>query len=152
MQLKTGVASAHVDSFAARGLPPAELQPAFLFERPELAYPERLNCVTAFVDRHVAEGRGERTAILAPDGTHWTYADLAAEIDRIANVLTGPLGLVPGNRVLLRARTTRPWSRPISRSSRPAASWWPPCRCCAPRSSARSSTGRRLRWPSATTG
>ncbi len=53
----------------------------------------------------MAEGRGERTAIphLAPDGTHWTYADLAAEIDRIANVLTGPLGLVPGNRVLLRA-------------------------------------------------
>ena len=34
VQLKTGVASAHVDSFAARGLPPAELQPAFLFERP----------------------------------------------------------------------------------------------------------------------
>jgi 2-aminobenzoate-CoA ligase len=50
------------------------------------------------------EGRGgSRTAVLAPGGTHWTYADLSAEINRIANVLTGPLGLVPGNRVLLRA-------------------------------------------------
>ncbi len=66
VQLKTGVASAHVDSFAARGLPPAELQPAFLFERPELAYPERLNCVTAFVDRHVAEGRGSAPPFLPP--------------------------------------------------------------------------------------
>ena len=97
------VRSAHVDAFAARGLPRAELQPTFLFDRPELAYPDRLNCVTAFVDSHVAEGRGGRTAILAPDGTHWTYADLAAEVNRIANVLTGPLGLVAGNRVLLRA-------------------------------------------------
>jgi 2-aminobenzoate-CoA ligase len=97
------VRSAHVDAFAARGLPPADLQPMFLFDRPELAYPERLNCVTAFVDRHLAEGRGGSTAILAPDGTHWTYADLAAEMNRIANVLTGPLGLVAGNRVLLRA-------------------------------------------------
>lgn len=101
--LRSGVVSAHVDSFAARGLPPPELQPAFLFDRPELAYPERLNCVTEFVDRHVAEGRGDRTAILAPGGLHWTYADLAAEVNRVANVLTVALGLVPGNRVLLRA-------------------------------------------------
>ncbi|MDP2800868.1 MAG: AMP-binding protein [Phreatobacter sp.] len=101
--LRSGVVSAHVDTFAARGLPPPELQPAFLFDRPELVYPERLNCVTAFVDSHVAEGRGGRTAILAPGGLHWTYADLAAEVNRVANVLTGSLGMVPGNRVLLRA-------------------------------------------------
>jgi 2-aminobenzoate-CoA ligase len=41
--------------------------------------------------------------VLAPDGTSWTYAELAVRIDRIATVLTGELGLVPGNRVLLRA-------------------------------------------------
>jgi 2-aminobenzoate-CoA ligase len=96
-------ASAHVDTFAASGLPPADRQPVFLFERPELVYPERLNCVSELVDRHVAEGRGERLAVLAPDGTRWTYAELAVRIDRIATVLTGELGLVPGNRVLLRA-------------------------------------------------
>ncbi len=97
------VASAHVDTFAARGLPPADALPVFLFDRPELVYPERLNCVTEFVDRHVAEGRGDRIAVIAPDGTRWTYADLAREIDRIANVLMRDLGLVTGNRVLLRA-------------------------------------------------
>ncbi|MCZ0733664.1 AMP-binding protein [Phreatobacter sp. AB_2022a] len=95
--------SAHVDDFAARGLPPASAQPVFLFDRPELQYPERINCVTDFVDSHVAAGRGERLAILAPGGLAWTYADLADHVNRIANVLTGELGLVPGNRVLLRA-------------------------------------------------
>jgi 2-aminobenzoate-CoA ligase len=96
-------ASAHIDTFAARGLPVAASQPVFLFDRPELHYPGRLNCVTEFVDRHVAEGRGDRLAILAPGGVALTYADLAREIDRIANVLVGELGLVTGNRVLLRA-------------------------------------------------
>ena len=95
--------SADVDDFADRGLPPASAQPVFLFDRPELQYPERFNCVTDFVDSHVAAGRGERLAILAPGGLAWTYADLAGHVNRIANVLTGELGLVPGNRVLLRA-------------------------------------------------
>jgi 2-aminobenzoate-CoA ligase len=95
--------SAHVDAFAARGLPPVEMQPQFLFDLPELRYPDRLNCVTEFVDRHVTEGRGASIAILAPGGLSWTYADLATQVSRIANVLTGTLGLLPGNRVLLRA-------------------------------------------------
>ncbi|MBN8940109.1 MAG: AMP-binding protein [Rhizobiales bacterium] len=95
--------SAHVDDFAARGLPPAELQPVFLFDRPELQYPGRINCVTDFVDDHVTAGAGGRIAILAPGGLTWTYADLQAQVNRIANVLVQGLGLVPGNRVLLRA-------------------------------------------------
>ena len=33
----------------------------------------------------------------------WTYADLQRESNRIARVLVEDLGLVPGNRVLLRA-------------------------------------------------
>ena len=41
--------------------------------------------------------------IAAPDGLRWTYADLLAHANRIARVLTEDLGLVPGNRVLLRA-------------------------------------------------
>jgi 2-aminobenzoate-CoA ligase len=41
--------------------------------------------------------------VIAPDGTRWTYVDLAREIDRVANVLVGELGLITGNRVLLRA-------------------------------------------------
>ncbi|QCI66423.1 AMP-binding protein [Phreatobacter stygius] len=95
--------SAHIDDFAARGLPPAALQPVFLFDRPELKYPGRINCVADFVDSHVAAGKGNRIAILAPGGLAWTYADLQVEVNRIANVLVQDLGLIAGNRVLLRA-------------------------------------------------
>ncbi|MBS0559996.1 MAG: benzoate-CoA ligase family protein [Proteobacteria bacterium] len=98
--------SAHVDSFPRDNLPPREQWPDLIFTLPELHYPERLNCAAEFVDRHVAAGQGGRPAVAAPDGTRWTYADFAAQVNRIANVLTGELGMVPGNRVLLRAANT----------------------------------------------
>lgn len=94
--------SAHIDTFARDHLPPPEQQPAFLFELPELQFPERLNCASELLDRHVAEGRGQRICIRAP-GVTWTYADLQAQANRIAHVLVQEMGLVPGNRVLLRA-------------------------------------------------
>ena len=96
------IRSGHVDTFARDNLPPQAQWPAFKFTLPELQYPERLNCVTEFVDKWVAAGEGDRVAIVSPAET-LTYAQLAARIDRIANVLTRDLGLVPGNRVLMRA-------------------------------------------------
>ncbi len=94
--------SAHIDTFARDHLPPPEQQPEFLFDLPELQFPERLNCATELLDRHVAEGRGDRICIRAP-GVSWTYADLQEQANRIAHVLVRDMGLVPGNRVLLRA-------------------------------------------------
>ena len=94
--------SAHTDTFAQRHLPPAGQQPDFLFTLPALQFPEQLNCATELLDRHIAEGRGDRLCIQAPD-LRWTYADLQARANRIANVLVFEMGLVPGNRVLLRA-------------------------------------------------
>lgn len=94
--------SAHVDTFARDHLPPPSQQPEYLFELPALQFPERLNCATELLDRHVREGRGDRVAIRAP-GTDWTYAQLQAHANRIANVLVHDMGLQPGNRVLLRA-------------------------------------------------
>ena len=38
----------------------------------------------------------------APGGVRWTYAELQEQANRIANVLVHEMGLVPGNRVLLR--------------------------------------------------
>ena len=96
------IPSAHVDTYARDNLPPQSQWPEFLFTLPELQYPERLNCVRAFVDRWVEAGEGGRTAILGPDTT-WSYTQLYERINRIANVLTRDLGMVPGNRVLLRA-------------------------------------------------
>ncbi|QBE62546.1 AMP-binding protein [Pseudoduganella lutea] len=99
------IASAHADPFARAHLPPAELWPDLLFDLPELHYPARINCVAELLDRHVAAGAGERTALCGAD-ERWTYAQLQERVDRIAHVLRGRLGLVPGNRVLLRGGNT----------------------------------------------
>jgi 2-aminobenzoate-CoA ligase len=93
--------SAHVDSFAREHLPPGDQWPEFLFDLPGLQYPARLNCVNELLDRHVAQGRGARTAVLG-DTLTWSYLDLQRQVDRIAHVLRADMGLVPGNRVLLR--------------------------------------------------
>ena len=96
-------ATAHLDTFARDRLPPPEAQPEFVFDLPELQCGERLNCATELLDAHVAAGRGERPCVSAPGGPAWSYADLQQAADRIAHVLVDELGLVPGNRVLLRA-------------------------------------------------
>jgi 2-aminobenzoate-CoA ligase len=97
------MASAHVDTFARDHLPPPEQLPEILLDQPFLRFPEQLNCAADLLDRHVAQGRGARACVRAPDGTSWTYADLQDRSNRIAQVLVHDMGLVPGNRVLLRS-------------------------------------------------
>jgi 2-aminobenzoate-CoA ligase len=93
--------SGHVDTFARDNLPPREQWPEFKFDLPGLQYPERLNCVTQWIDRWVEAGQGGRPCLFSPT-EELTYAQLHERVNRIANVLTRDLGLVPGNRVLLR--------------------------------------------------
>ncbi|QNP69641.1 AMP-binding protein [Streptomyces roseirectus] len=95
--------SAHVDTFARDHLPPPGDWPELRFDLPELAYPPRLNCAAALLTGQP----GERPAFHTPAST-WSYDELRGRVDRIAHVLTGELGIVPGNRVLLRGPTT-PW-------------------------------------------
>jgi 2-aminobenzoate-CoA ligase len=95
--------SAHIDSFARDHLPPPEQQPEFIFELPELQFPDRLNCATELLDRHIEEGHGDRPCVSAPGGPSWSYAELQRAANHIANVLVNGMGLVPGNRVLLRS-------------------------------------------------
>ena len=94
--------TAHIDTFARDHLPPREQWPDLVFDLPELQYPERLNCAEELLGRALERGWGGRTAILAPGGLRWTYAELDAHANRIARVLVEDLRLVPGNRVLLR--------------------------------------------------
>jgi 2-aminobenzoate-CoA ligase len=94
---KTG----HVDTFARDNLPPRAMLPEFKFDLPELRYPERLNCASELLDRWVAAGQGDRPCLISPSES-LTYAQFAERVNRIANVLTRVLGLLPGNRVLLR--------------------------------------------------
>ena len=93
--------SAHIDTFARESLPPADQWPDFLFALPELQYPGRLNSTVELLDRWLERGHGDRPCLICPAQT-LTYAQLAEQVNRIANVLTRDLGVVPGNRVLLR--------------------------------------------------
>ncbi|CCE09277.1 putative acid-thiol ligase [Bradyrhizobium sp. STM 3843] len=94
--------TAHVDTFARDHLPARELWPDFIFTRPELQYPPRLNCVSHFLDRWVEEGRGDAPCIISPD-VSYSYGELQALVNRIANALVNKFGLVSGGRVLLRS-------------------------------------------------
>src|SRR6266581_4541855 len=93
--------TAHVDTFARDNLPPRAQWPDFRFELPELQYPARMNCVVELLDRWTAEGHGDRPSLISPTET-LSYTQLAERVNRIANVLTRDLGVVPGNRMLLR--------------------------------------------------
>ncbi|MEU5095354.1 AMP-binding protein [Streptomyces sp. NPDC020996] len=96
--------SAHVDTFARDHLPPPEEWPELRFDLPELRYPARLNCAAELL----AGTDSGRPAFHTPAGPSWSYGDLRARVDRLAHVLTRDLGVVPGNRILLRGPTT-PW-------------------------------------------
>jgi benzoate-CoA ligase family protein len=61
--------------------------------------PRELNLATWFVDRNVAEGRGDRTALVGPAGKT-TYGELARLVNRCGNLLR-ELDVRPEERVLL---------------------------------------------------
>jgi len=94
-------ASAHVDTFARDNLPPRSQWPEFVFDLPGVRYPDRLNASVELLDRMVEKGFGGKPCVFSPS-ENLTYSALLERVDRIANVLTRDLGLVPGNRVLLR--------------------------------------------------
>jgi 2-aminobenzoate-CoA ligase len=97
--------TAHKDTFARDNLPPKKLWPEIILERPELQYPARINAAAELLDHMVATGHGERPAIHAEvNGERFTctYRQLLTRANQIAHVLQKDMGLVPGNRVLLR--------------------------------------------------
>ena len=97
--------TAHIDTFARDKLPPREQWPEFIFDLPELHYPERMNAAASLLDRAVAAGHGDRPVIwtaVAGKPAHATYRQLLARANQIAHVLIEDMKLTPGNRVLLR--------------------------------------------------
>jgi 2-aminobenzoate-CoA ligase len=93
--------TAYKDTFAADNLPSRALWPEISFDLPELQYPERVNCAVELLDGMVANGCAEKVAIYGAKDT-WTYAQLQAQVNRIARVLRDDLKLATGSRVLLR--------------------------------------------------
>lgn len=93
--------SAQTDRFVHDRLPPREQWPDLRYDLPELqALPGQLNAVQWLFDRAFAAGHADRP-LLRSDERTLSYAQARAEVNRLAQVLTG-MGLQPGNRVLLR--------------------------------------------------
>src|SRR3546814_17546756 len=89
--------TSHIDTFVRARLPPPEAQPEFLFDLPELHYPDRFNAAVELIDK----GDPDALAVLNDAGS-WTYGEMRDLSDRIARLLVAEEGLVPGNRVFLR--------------------------------------------------
>lgn len=100
--------SAHVDTFCRDNLPAQELWPELCFDLADVQYPDRLNCATELLDRTISEHGGDRRCLLSPAGESLTYEQLRRRSDQVAQVLVEDLGLVAGNRVLLRG-PNNPW-------------------------------------------
>ena len=96
--------SAQTDRFVHDRLPPAGQWPELLFDLPELralhARPQ-LNLVEELLDKAADKSWAKRPLLRSPQRT-LSYAEVKAQVDRMAQVLTEDLHLVPGNRVLLR--------------------------------------------------
>ena len=99
-----GGPTAHIDTFAADNLPPRDQWPEFDFDSLPIlqTYPDRMNAGVELLDHMCETGHGD-SPVLHYEETTWTYSDLRDIADRIAKVLVEDHGLVPGNRVLLRA-------------------------------------------------
>lgn len=97
--------TAHLDTFVHDNLPPIELQPDFIFELPELEFPDKMNCAVEILDMAISKGYGDRICIQC-DRLTWTYQDLLDRANQMANVLKKEFHLKPGNRVLLRSANT----------------------------------------------
>ena len=91
------------DNFSHDNLPNQDVLPDYTFlDLPQFQHPEMLNCVEKLLDNHIKEGRGNKICIRTFTET-WTYNDLFEKANQIAHVLVDDLGLVSGNRVLLRS-------------------------------------------------
>ena len=93
--------STQTDRFVHDRLPPAGQLPRMLYERPELQFPRQLNLVGELLDQAPAKGFGNRP-MLRSNRLTLTYLEARERVDAIVRTLTQDLGLVPGNRVLLR--------------------------------------------------
>lgn len=89
----------YIDQFVPQHMPPRDQWPDFINE---IEVGGDYNAAAELVDRAVEEGHGDRVAIYSPSG-NWTYRELLEKSNQIAHVLVDDLGLVPGNRVILRS-------------------------------------------------
>ncbi len=94
--------TAYADQFAADNMPDEDDLPDFTYDFTELEFPGRLNAACQLLDKNMAAGRGDKIAIRTPHES-WTYREIFEKSNQIAHVLVEDMGLITGNRVLLRS-------------------------------------------------
>ena len=96
--------TAHIDTFVADRLPRLD-------QWPTLQGVDHYPAVINAADELLRVVRGDSAGSQEFDPSHaayhcgeksWSYSHLDEQVKRLAGVLTGPMGLVPGNRVLIR--------------------------------------------------
>ena len=93
--------SAQTDRFVHDRLPPRAQWPELRYDLPELRIPDQANLVATLLHGAATRGWADRPLLRSPTRT-LSYAQAAAEVNRMAQVLVRDLQLQPGNRVLLR--------------------------------------------------
>lgn len=95
-----------VDQFARNHLPPLDQWPVLLLDNnPDIAYPKRLNAAVELLSQQVHNGFGDHIALEWLENNekkHVTYRELDQISNQIAHVFVEDMGLVSGNRILLR--------------------------------------------------
>ena len=99
--MRAPIASAQVDRFVHDRLPPRALWPQLRYDLPELQFPPQVNLVERLLDGAADKGWAGLPLLRSPTRT-LSYAQAGEEVGRICRVLVEDLGVVPGNRVLLR--------------------------------------------------
>jgi 2-aminobenzoate-CoA ligase len=97
----TAFPSAQTDRFVHERLPTPALSPQLRYDLPQLHIAEQTNLVASLMARAAHEGWLHRPC-LRSDGLTLSYAQVQHRVSQIAQLLVQDLGLVPGNRVLLR--------------------------------------------------
>lgn len=94
------------DPFARNHLPPLDQWPVLLLEdNPDVAYPARLNAATELLSPQINRGLGDQVALQWLENDvekQISYAELDALSNQIAHVFVDDMGLISGNRLLLR--------------------------------------------------
>jgi len=91
----------------AEHFPPREFWPTRIYTLPEFsAYPDRLNPTEELLEKPVAQGQGNRPALLFEDQRS-SYAQVLAQSSKLAAALR-ELGLGEGDRLILRTPTIPP--------------------------------------------
>jgi 2-aminobenzoate-CoA ligase len=94
--------TSHLDNFVCGRPSEIALQPIYHYLSDDHDLGINANVTWALLDEAVVNKGFSERVMLRADRVSFTYAEVLARVNRIANVLVDDCGLIPGNRVLLR--------------------------------------------------